>query len=176
MQPTHFDALWSDALFFSESGLNVTLKPQSDPLASKVVDGYSVEQLNRLRNSLPALRKTLRLKATEQTSQTVGTQCKDLELWTDNGEIWYLDQAERLNAFNFNRFQGWTCESGFRSIVITEPGGKVKRSYSCKDQLLGTLDDGFSLFEAPRACITPTCVSSADSKIPKYAPRGDAHR
>jgi hypothetical protein len=31
---------------------------------------------------------------------------------------------------------------------------------------LGTLDS-FELFKKPQRCITPSCVSSADSKIPK---------
>ena len=29
------------------------------------------------------------------------------------------------------------------------------------------MDGGFQLFKNPNKCITPTCVSSADSKIPK---------
>ena len=63
--------------------------------------------------------------------------------------------------------KGWNCWSGYQSCIIREPGGEVKRSYSCHDEPLGTLDEGFELFKAPMPCITPTCVSSADSKIPK---------
>ena len=40
-------------LFFHEQGINVTLKPQSDPTASKVVDGYTKEMLNKLYNGMP---------------------------------------------------------------------------------------------------------------------------
>ena len=50
---------------------------------------------------------------------------------------------------------------------MREPGGEVKRSYSCHDQPLGSIDEGFSLFKTAMPCITPSCVSSADSKIPK---------
>ena len=73
-------------------------------------------------------------------------------------------QAERFNALGFNKFKGWTCNSGFQSVIIR--GNEVKRSYSCHDVPLGTLEH-FELFKEPRLCITPSCVSSADSKIPK---------
>ena len=67
--------------------------------------------------------------------------------------------------FGFNKFKGWTCNAGYQGCVIRE--NEVKRSYSCHDEPLGTLDGGFELFKAPAKCITPTCVSSADSKLPK---------
>ena len=57
------------------------------------------------------------------------------------------------------------CNSGYQSCIIRS--NEVKRAYSCHDEPLGTLDEGFELFKAPKLCITPTCVSSADSKIPK---------
>jgi len=76
-----------------------------------------------------------------------------------------LDQAERMNAFGFNKFKNWTCAAGHQSCVIR--GVEVKRAYSCAERPLGTLTDGFTLFKAPSKCITDTCVSSADSKIPK---------
>jgi len=81
-----------------------------------------------------------------------------------------MDQAERFNAFNFNKFEGWECSSGFRSIIIREPDGSVKRSYSCGDVPLGNIETGFKLFDKPMPCITKSCVSSADSKIPKRKP------
>ena len=83
---------------------------------------------------------------------------------------WYMDQAERFNAFNFNNFKNWECSSGYRSIVIREPDGAIKRSYSCHDKPLGYIETGFKLFDGPQTCITKNCVSSADSKIPKRAP------
>ena len=73
--------------------------------------------------------------------------------------------AERFNAFGFNKFEGWECNAGYQGIVIRE--NEVKRSYSCHEQPLGTLSEGFNIFDSPRKCVTPTCVSSADSKIPK---------
>jgi hypothetical protein len=90
-----------------------------------------------------------------------------VELNEADGKAWYIDQAERLNAFEFNQFKNWICSSGYRSIIIREPGGVIKRSYSCSDKPLGTIADGFTLFSEPKVCTTNSCVSSADSKIPK---------
>ena len=140
---------WDDAHFFKEKGINVTLKPQSDPTASFVVDGYTDEMLEILHNGMP---------------QTTGMQ---VELRDSTGKAWDMDQAERFNAFSFNKFKGWECSSGHRSIIIREPDGSIKRSYSCHDKPLGYMDKGFKLFDGPKQCITPSCVSSADSKIPK---------
>ena len=38
----------------------------------------------------------------------------------DEGKEWYLDQAERFNAFNFNNFRGWICSTGYRSCIIVK--------------------------------------------------------
>ena len=91
-----------------------------------------------------------------------------IELIDKIGKKWYIDQAERFNAFNFNSFTNWKCEAGYRSIIIREPDGMIKRSYSCHDEPLGNIETGFKLFDEPKVCITPNCVSSADSKIPKW--------
>ena len=84
-----------------------------------------------------------------------------------DNEYWYMDQAERFNSFNFNKFKGWECSSGYRSIIIREPDGSIKRSYSCSDKPLGYIFEDFKLFDKPMLCISDSCVSSADSKIPK---------
>jgi hypothetical protein len=90
-----------------------------------------------------------------------------IEFRDSNGKAWYMDQAERFNAFNFNQFKGWSCNSGYQGIIIREPDGSIKRSYSCNDIPLGNIETGFKLFDKPMPCITNSCVSSADSKIPK---------
>jgi hypothetical protein len=90
-----------------------------------------------------------------------------IELKDKDGKKWYIDQAERFNAFNFNNFEGWACNAGYSGIIIREPDGSVKRSYSCHDVPLGNIETGFTLFKEPKSCITKSCVSSADSKIPK---------
>ena len=185
MVPQWFNELWDESLYFHNRGINVTLKPMSDPTASRVVKGYTDEMLQKLYNGMPQRGFTevkniyvTRPKATfkrqpdpiyrqgfEKVPQHFQVEFKDKE-----NKEWYMDQAERFNAFNFNKFGGWECSSGYRSIIIREPDGSIKRSYSCHDKPLGNIETGFRLFDKPVKCISPTCVSSADSKIPKRSP------
>ena len=151
MVPEMFEALYERLERFAARGINVTLKPQSDPTASHVVHGYTEDQITRMRQGFP--------------QKWRGEQIAQIALYDDKGIEYELDQAERFNAFGFNKFEGWTCNAGYQGCVIRE--NEVKRSYSCHDNPLGTLDGGFELFKAPSKCITPSCVSSADSKIPK---------
>lgn len=155
MVPAQFECDWEHALFFHEQNINVTLKPQSDPTASRVVEGYTEDMLQRLYNGMP-----------QRTAQT-REQYFQLELKDKEGNLWYLDQAERLNAFNFNKFKGWNCNAGYQGIIIREPDGSVKRSYSCHDAPLGNIETGFKLFDNAMPCVTASCVSSADIKLPK---------
>jgi len=163
MIPEKFDEIYSELNYFMQRGINVTLKPQSDPTASRVVDGYTDEQMKILHNGMPQVTnmevKSKKLKNVQQEFEIVMKDSQD--------NTWYLDQAERFNAFNFNNFKGWDCRAGYQSIIIREPDGSVKRSYSCADVPLGNIETGFKLFEKPMPCITDACVSSADSKIPK---------
>lgn len=187
MVPEWFDEYFEEALFFHQAGINVTLKPQSDPTASRVVDGYTDEQLKMLYNGMPQRDYTmarLRSKGEKSTRPKPKINFKDMqeaygddsgvpqrmqiEMEDTSGKRWYMDQAERFNAFNFNRFKGWKCHAGYQGIVIREPDGFIKRSYSCHDKPIGHIEDQFKIFDAPRVCVTPTCVSSVDSKIPKY--------
>ncbi len=179
MTPNKFEELWKDALYFHQRGINVTLKPQSDEKAQKVVSGYTPSMLSRLREGMAqkdyvqALlkekhKKSFRPKSKlNQPARSASNQVFQVELTDSKGKAWFIDQAERFNAFNFNRFKGWECSSGFRSLIIREPDGFIKRSYSCHDKPLGHIEKGFKLFSKPEICITPSCVSSADSKIPK---------
>ena len=153
MVPEKFDQLYIIAEYFYDRGLNTTLKPQSDPNANYVVKGYTEEQLKILHNGMPQLdnkKPIMQVKLTD-----------------DQGVDWYMDQAERFNAFNFNCFKGWECSSGYRSIIIREPCGSIKRSYSCIDEPIGNIETGFKLHEEIKPCTSDSCVSSADSKIPK---------
>ena len=188
MVPEWFDRDFENALFFHNQGINVTLKPQSDPTASRVVDGYTPEMLKRLHNGMPQRAftedKSKQAKLVTrpepkfyktpdpiyQDAQSKIPQHFQVEFRDKEHKIWYMDQAERFNAFNFNKFKDWECSSGYRSIIIREPDGSVKRSYSCSDVPLGNIETGFKLFDGPKPCISDSCVSSADSKIPKRAP------
>ena len=185
MVPDRFDEYYDNALYFHERGINVTLKPQSDPTASKVVDGYTEEMRQKLYNGMPqrAYTETKNKHVTREKPKFLIDVDDDYRKQTANvpwhmqiefrdkdGNPWYMDQAERFNAFNFNNFNGWECSSGMRSIIIREPDGTIKRSYSCADVPLGQIETGFKLFDKPVRCISNACVSSADSKIPKRAP------
>jgi len=151
MVPEKFDELYARMERFHKRGINVTLKPQSNPTASGIVDGYTEDMIHKMRTGFP------------QTSNNEPVY--QIALYDQNGNEHLLDQAERFNAFGFNKFTGWNCNSGYQSIVIR--GDEVKRGYSCHDQSLGTLAEGFDIFNSSTICITPSCVSSADSKIPK---------
>ena len=151
MVPEHFEEYYERCSRFADRGINVTLKPQSDPTASRVVDGYNEDQIHKMQTGFP------------QTHNEIPVM--QIYLEDAKGNNYELDQAERLNAFGFNRFKGWECNAGYQSCIIR--GNEVKRAYSCSEEALGTLQDGFTLFKAPSKCVTETCVSSADSKIPK---------
>lgn len=151
MVPEKFDELYERMFRLHARGINVTLKPQSDPTASRLVDGYTDDMITVLQEGFP--------------QQLAGEEIYQIALY-DNDQTEYLfDQAERLNAFGFNKFTNWHCNAGYQSVIIR--GTEVKRSYSCHDQPLGNILTGFELFKKAQLCITPTCVSSADSKIPK---------
>ena len=151
MVPEHFDELYQRCSRFNEHGINVTLKPQSNEHANKIVDGYTDEMLHLLQTGFP--------------QQLNNSEVVNIKLFDDTNKVWYLDQAERFNAYGFNKFENWNCNSGYQSVIIR--GTEVKRSYSCIDKPLGNILTGFELFNNPQKCITPICVSSADSKIPK---------
>lgn len=181
MVPENFDRDWDNAMYFHNKGLNVTLKPQSDPHANFIVQGYTDEQLKILHNGMPQLdytakrEKNIRINRPKYKfprPEHLNDAPKNMQIeFTDSkNKKWYMDQAERFNAFNYNNFKGWECSSGFRSIIIREPDGAIKRSYSCIDEPIGYLGQDFKLFEKPKVCISPSCVSSADSKIPKRKP------
>lgn len=151
MVPEQFYEYYERCQRFAERGINVTLKPQSDPTASFIVDGYTTEMIDLMQTGFPQ-------RALEQDFYQIA-------LYDDQQNEYLFDQAERFNAFGFNKFRGWNCNSGYQSIIIR--GNEVKRSYSCKEENLGDLRR-FNLFAKSKICITETCVSSSDSKIPKF--------
>ena len=150
MVPEKFFELYEKCERFSQRGINVTLKPQSDPTASKIVDGYTDEMLQLMQTGFPQ-------KTNEENLYQIA-------LYDQDNKEYLFDQAERFNAFGFNKFTDWTCNSGYQSVIIR--GNVIKRGYSCGDTPIGTLES-FNLNTQPLKCITPSCVSSADSKIPK---------
>ena len=150
MVPEKFYELYDRMERFHERGINVTLKPQSNSQASAVVDGYTEDMINKMQTGFP--------------QRAFGEETYQISLYEADGTEHLFDQAERFNAFGFNKFKDWTCNAGYQSVIIR--GNEVKRSYSCHDVPLGTLNK-FKLFTEPVKCVTASCVSSADSKIPK---------
>ncbi len=150
MVPEKFYELYNRMERFHARGINVTLKPQSDPTASAVVEGYNDDMILKMQAGFP--------------QRDNGENSYQIALYDADGKEYLFDQAERFNAFGFNKFTNWTCNSGYQSVIIR--GNEVKRSYSCHDVSLGSLNN-FNLFTNPKICTTPSCVSSADSKIPK---------
>lgn len=173
MVPEWFDRDWDNAMFFHNQGINVTLKPQSNANATKIVDGYTDKMKEQLQNGLPQQpftqikRQWSGRPVTAAVPATAESNNMQVELVDSTGKIWYLDQAERFNSFSFNNFKGWNCNAGYQGIIIREPDGAIKRSYSCADAPLGNITTGFKIFNSPQPCISTSCVSSADSKIPK---------
>lgn len=151
MVPEKFFELYDRCQRLHKRGINITLKPQSDPTASFVVNGYTEEMIDLMKTGFP--------------QHFLGEDVYQISLYDTEGREYLFDQAERFNAYGFNQFSGWQCNSGYQSVIIRS--NEVKRSYSCHDKPLGTLLDGFKLFDEPVICTTPSCVSSADSKIPK---------
>ena len=151
MVPEQFWELYDRCERFHQRGINVTLKPQSDPTASHIVSGYTDEMIQAMQTGF--------------AQKAQGEEIYQIALYEQDSTEHLFDQAERFNSFGFNKFQGWSCNSGYQSVIIR--GNEVKRSYSCHDRVLGNLQEGFTLFNEPTKCITSSCVSSADSKIPK---------
>jgi organic radical activating enzyme len=151
MVPEKFYELYARMERFHKRGINVTLKPQSNLTASAVVEGYTEDMIYKMQTGFPQRANS------EETYQ--------IALYDADNKEYLFDQAERFNAFGFNKFANWTCNAGYQSVIIR--GNEIKRSYSCHDALLGNIITGFELFKEPNRCITPICVSSADSKIPK---------
>jgi hypothetical protein len=150
MVPEKFYELYDRMERLHDRGINVTLKPQSDLTASSIVSGYTEDMIHKMREGFP--------------QRANGEEVYQIALYEADGTEHLFDQAERFNAFGFNKFKGWDCNAGYQSVIIR--GNEVKRAYSCHEAELGTLDN-FTLFDSPVRCVTPTCVSSADSKIPK---------
>lgn len=150
MVPDQFFNLYERCNRMYKKGINVTLKPQSNTTASNIVEGYTDEMMLIMQTGFP-----------QHNKEELVHQIVLYDLTTE----YKFDQAERFNAFGFNKFKDWQCNSGYQSVIIRS--NEVKRSYSCHDEILGTLTQGFTLFNKPKVCITPTCISSADSKIPK---------
>ena len=149
----YFDLMWNYAQFFYDNDINVQAKIEVEYKDGTTTEKeYTPEQLNKIKNGFP---RTLQNEYT-------------FEMIDEHDVIHRVDNVERVVGLGFNRFKGWYCEAGYRSIVIHEPSGLIKRHYLCHDKPLGHIEKGFTLYDQPKKCITDICGSCADCKIPKY--------
>ena len=154
MVPECFEDLWEDALYFRSRGINVSLMPQKDN-DQEVVSGYIDSMLKKMQDGLP-----MESKKMEEPYYT-------LELMDSQENVYFIDEHERMNSLNFNKFKGWKCSAGYGAVVI-ERNGDVRRGHMCWDQILGNMKTGFKLFSKPEFCITPSsCSTGSDIEIPK---------
>ena len=195
MLPEKFDRLWKDVLYFHKQGINVVPKlPRDTASLTFISKEYPKDMLELIGKSLShrdyafsVLRqcgkKSIRprrinkqddsalSRGMDNSGAPINIIQKQLELTDSEGKRWYIDYAERLNALGFYKFKNWECSSGFRSIYIQCPTGSIRRCHGYShDAPLGSIETGFKLLDYPRKCAKPTCVVSADSKIPKRAP------
>lgn len=148
-----FDEMWDHAQFFYDNKISIQAKIQIDYIdGDTFMRSYTPEQLDKIKNGFPRYGKVNYI----------------YELMDDEHNIYLVDNAERALGLGFNRYKGWYCDAGYRSMVITEPTGNIMRHYMCKEKILGNIDTGFKLYDKPRKCTTEICGSCADLKIPKW--------
>jgi MoaA/NifB/PqqE/SkfB family radical SAM enzyme len=149
----NFDEMWGYAKSFYDDGYVVQPKIEIEYAKNTtIVKEYTDEKLEMIKNGLA-----------EKTDTNYVFRLYD----KDNKE-YKVDNVERVIGLGFNRFKDWYCEAGYRSIIIHEPTGLIKRHYLCHDEPLGHIETGFDLYSTPKKCVTDICGSSADCKIPKY--------
>ena len=185
MVPDRFESIWTDALYFNSKNFNINLIPQrsgqelilgwTDSMKKRLKEGFPNSKLNypllknpnkrdegkERRKILPSIRDFKNKKA------RINFNDYDMELTDSKGSIYFVDRAERLNSLNFNKFKGWECSAGYRSLII-DRAGYVKRGHSCNTETLGHIETDFKLFQKHKPCITSgSCSCGADIMIPK---------
>lgn len=167
MVPEKFYELLKDAEYFYDLSINVHLQTQTD-FKSNPITGYTQKMLKELQTAFPHTEKTRGQKpASKQFKRNLNIENRHLiELNDSKGRSWHLDNPNRLNALNFNRYEGWECSAGYRSLVI-DANGNIKRGHTCYDKPLGHIKTNFTMPTDITPCISPICTCTADSKIPK---------
>ena len=112
-----------------ERGINVTLKLQSDPQqVLLLMDTLKNKKnfYNRVSQQFPEKYYNNFDSFESNWADRIDNKIYQLKLVDNKKKEYYPDQAERLNAFGFNKFRNWTCNAGFQSCIVREPGGEVK--------------------------------------------------
>lgn len=171
MVPERFETLWEDALYFHSKNININLIPQRN--GHELVSGWTDSMKKRLKEGLPNKKALLSISDEQSKKQSFKKETSitsddcDMELTDSTGKIYYVDLGERLNILNFNKFKGWECLAGHRSLII-DKNGYVKRGHTCHMETLGHIETGFKLFPEVKACITKSsCSCGRDIMIPK---------
>ena len=175
MVPNKFYALLKDAEYFYNRSINVGLQTQTDS-EGRVVSGYTKEMLQELQTAFPYIKwKNKKEERTKEQQSSINNKTKNkynikhsylVELNDSKERIWHLDSPDRLNALNFNKYKGWECSAGYRSLII-DSNGALKRGHVCHDKPIGYMGTAFHLPTSIKPCISPICTCTADNKIPK---------
>ena len=173
MVPQKFNTLLKDAAFFYDHSINIYLQLQEDN-DNKIVSSYTKEMLETAQTAFPfkmeywkpQKRKKVKDKISIKIKNQLNSDAHLIELIDSQGKAWFLDNCDRLNALRFNRYKGWECSAGYRSIIINSKGD-IKRGFRCYDESLGHLNTGFALLPNVKPCVSPVCSCTADNKIPK---------
>ena len=176
MFPERFDLLWKEAeYFYNIRSLNVVLQAQQMYSQNKRVSGYTEDMIEKLQTAFPFKKEYCNKgiwKSNPPFRKRILQKINNhgfMELIDSNGNSWYLDSCDRLNAFNFNQYTGWECSAGYRSLII-DTEGNIKRGHNCYEKPIGHIDKNFNLHSTIKPCITPVCSCTADNKIPKRKP------
>ena len=86
MVPQQFYELYNRMERFRNKGINVTLKPQSDPTASAVVDGYTKDMIHKMQTGFP--------------QQSDGEDSLQIALYDKDDTEYLFDQAEVIECLD----------------------------------------------------------------------------
>ena len=164
MVPQKFDILLKHANFFYDRSINVYLQLQESFKNKDPV--YTQEMIKIMQTAFPLKTEYWTKYRKTKRKSILPSNAHIIELIDSSGKIHNLDNCDRLNALQFNRYKNWECSAGYRNIIINSKG-VIKRGVMCQDEPIGQLNKDFSLFSKNKACITPCCSCTADNKIPK---------
>lgn len=174
MIPEKFYSLLKDAeYFYNRLSIDVSLQSQID-FKGNPVSNYTKKMIEKLQTAFihikkdeKIIKKQNRAKAAKNIKKRFAIKDPHImELRDSKNKIYQLDDANRLNALGFNRYKGWECSAGYRSLVI-DSNGNIKRGHVCYDKSLGHIETGFQLHKSIKPCISPICTCTADNKVPK---------
>ena len=132
--------------FFDLEEISVSIKPCR--AGGLIIEGYSKEEINFFKQQVKHRQNGL------------------VTIDFNNNKKWYTS-AEQLQTEDIN-FLGWNCVAGFSSITIN-PDGTVTRGTVCKQEVLGNIKQGFTIFKNPTPCITDKyCNCNSDLLLPKW--------